>query len=103
MANKSQWVLSEYLAEEGKLIITIDGFDIDSFPLLGEQLLATLSATVIEKQLDADLYSWLIDFEGCRLLLKAEHYSESVWFEALSVADSREELDFLARLFRSGV
>jgi len=103
MANKSQWVLSEYLAEEGKLIITMNGFDIDSFPVLGEQLLASLSATVVEKQLDADLHSWLIDFEGCRLLLKAEHYSESVWFEALSVSEGREELDFLARLFRSGV
>ncbi len=97
-----QFGLVEYMAEEGKLIVSGPRFDLDSFPELGDQLLALLSATAIEKQWDADVHSWLIDFEGCRLFLKAEHYSESLWFESLVVQESRDELDFLATLFRKG-
>ncbi|MEF1298321.1 DUF3630 family protein, partial [Vibrio parahaemolyticus] len=53
-------------------------------------------------QWDADIHSWLIDFEGCRLFMKAEHYSEAIWFEALNIEESREELDYLAGLFQRG-
>ena len=77
-------------------------FDVDTFPALGERLAKQLSATVIEKQWDADVHSWLIDFEGCLLFLKAEHYSESVWLEALVIKESQEELAFLAQLLARG-
>lgn len=94
--------LREYLAEDGRLLITTPSFDFDTFLLLGDKLVGLLSATVIEKQWDADMHSWLIDFEGCQLFLRSEHYSESVWFETLSVLESREELDYLAGLFAQG-
>lgn len=94
--------LQEYQAEEGRIIIRTPRFDFDSFPELGERLVSLLSARVIEKQWDADIHSWLVDFEGCQLFLKAEHYSECVWFEALAVDDSKEELAFLASLFQRG-
>lgn len=94
--------LREYLAEDGRLLITTPSFDFDTFPLLGDKLVGLLSATVIEKQWDADMHSWLIDFEGCQLFLRSEHYSESVWFETLSALESREELDYLAGLFAQG-
>lgn len=94
--------LAEYIAEEGRLLITAPSFDLDTFPVLGERLVGLLSASVVEKQWDADIHSWLIDFEGCRLFMKAEHYSEAIWFEALAVEESREDLDYLAGLFQRG-
>lgn len=99
---QTEFGLIDYQADEGRLIIRTPRFDFDSFPELAQRLVSTLSATVIEKQWDADIHSWLIDFEGCQLFLKSEHYSESVWFEALSIETSREELDFLAALFNKG-
>lgn len=94
--------LEQYQAEQGRLILKFPRFDFDSFPSMGEQLVTLLSATVIEKQQDADIHSWLIDFEGCQFFLKAEHYSESVWLEALTPKQAREESDFLAGLFERG-
>ncbi|CCO46752.1 hypothetical protein VINI7043_25857 [Vibrio nigripulchritudo ATCC 27043] len=94
--------LMEYQRKEGRIILTTPRFDYDSFPELGDKLVKTLSATVVEKQWDADIHSWLIDFEGCQLFLKSEHYSESVWLEVLNKDENREELDYLARLFEKG-
>jgi hypothetical protein len=94
--------LREYLAEEGRLLVTTPSFDFDSYPELGERLVRLLSASVVEKQWDADMHSWLLDFEGCKLFLKSEHYSESVWFESLNTAENREEFDYLAMLFKRG-
>ncbi len=99
---QTEFGLQEYQAEDGRIIIRTPRFDFDSFPELGERLVSLLSARVIEKQWDADIHSWLVDFEGCQLFLKAEHYSECVWFEALAVDDSKEELAFLASLFQRG-
>ncbi|GAL29339.1 MULTISPECIES: DUF3630 family protein [Vibrio] len=94
--------LREYIEQEGKLLIITPSFDFDSFDSLAVSMLGQLSATVVEKQWDADIHTWLVDFEGCRMLLKGEHYSESMWFEALDISASKEEFDFLAGLFRRG-
>lgn len=99
---QKEFGLAEYQQQEGRIVITAPRFDFDSFPELADKLVKSLSASVIEKQWDADIHSWLIDFEGCQLFLKSEHYSESVWFEALAIDDSKEELDFLAGLFQRG-
>lgn len=103
MANSLVWKLDEYVKDDGKLILNSPSFDVDTFPIIGSELVTTLSATIIEKQFDADLHSWIIDFEGCRFFLRAEHYSESVWLEAVSLSESREELDYLAKLFSKGI
>ncbi len=100
MAN--QFGLQEYLVDEGKILITAPRFDFDTFPELGEKLVSMLSAKVVEKQWDADVHSWLIDFEDCQMFLKAEHYSESLWLESLAIEESREEFDYLAGLFERG-
>jgi len=99
----AEFGLAEYLAEEGRLIVQTTDFDFDSFPEIGERLLTLLSAKAIEKQKDADLHSWLIDFEDCRLMLRAEHYSECMWFEAMGEGQGREELDFIAGLLSRGI
>ncbi|MDN3608746.1 DUF3630 family protein [Vibrio ostreicida] len=99
---KTDFGLIQYEAEQSRMIVRTPSFDFDTFPILGETLLGLLSANAIEKQSDADLHSWLIDFEGCQLFLRAEHYSECVWFEAVASGDAREELDFLASLFLRG-
>lgn len=99
---QTEFGLLEYQAQEGRIIIRAPRFDFDSFPQLADKLIKLLSASVIEKQWDADIHSWLIDFEGCQLFLKSEHYSESIWLEALTIEDSKEELDYLAGLFQRG-
>ncbi|MDE1223697.1 DUF3630 family protein [Vibrio aestuarianus] len=98
----AEFGLAHYLQEEGRLILSAPRFDFDTFPQFGERLVDLLSASVIEKQWDADIHSWLIDFEGCQLFLKAEHYSECMWLEALSIKESQQEMDFLAQLFARG-
>lgn len=98
----AEFGLAHNLQDEGRLVLSTPRFDVDTFPALGERLVKQLSATVIEKQWDADIHSWLIDFEGCLLFLKAEHYSESVWLEALVIKESQEELAFLAQLLARG-
>ncbi|RJX68791.1 DUF3630 family protein [Vibrio sinensis] len=100
--HQTEFGLMEFLPTEGRIVIRAPHFDFDTFPELGERLLQILSASVIEKQCDADIHSWLIDFEDCQLFLKAEHYSECVWFEALGVQNSEEELAYLASLFERG-
>ncbi|NOI68187.1 DUF3630 family protein [Vibrio sp. 99-8-1] len=102
MANSVVWQLKEHIAD-GKLILSGPSFDVDSFPAIGNELVRTLSATIVEKQFDADLHSWLIDFEGCRFFLRAEHYTESIWLEAVSINESEEELNYLAKLFSAGI
>ncbi|WP_136487227.1 DUF3630 family protein [Vibrio sp. H11] len=99
----AEFGLTQYLAAEGRIIVAAPGFDYDSFPPLGERLVAGLSARIIEKQSDADLHSWLIDFEGCQLMLRAEHYIESVWLEALGQGLADEELAFIATLLQRGI
>ncbi|EKO3983733.1 DUF3630 family protein [Vibrio fluvialis] len=99
----AEFGLRDYLASDGRLIVATSAFDFDSFPPLGERLVARLSARVLEKQSDADLHSWLIDFEGCHLMLRAEHYSECVWLEAMGEGLATEELDFIASLLRRGI
>ncbi len=99
----AEFGLKEYFVQEGRLIVQTQEFDFDSFPELGERLLTLLSATAVEKQQDADLHSWLIDFEGCRLMLRAEHYSECVWLEAMGEGLAREELEFIASLLARGI
>lgn len=94
--------LLAYQADRGIIVLRTPRFDFDNFPELAQRLVDLLSARVIEKQRDADMHSWLIDFEGCQLFLKSEHYSESVWLEAVANGESKPELDFLASLFQRG-
>ncbi|MGF1698313.1 DUF3630 family protein [Vibrio lamellibrachiae] len=99
---KTEFGLATYLEDQGRILITAPSFDFDSFPALGERLVSLLSASVLEKQRDADIHSWLIDFEDCHLFLKAEHYSESIWIEAFAPSEAKEELKYLSQLFRNG-
>ncbi len=94
--------LQDYRPQQGIIVIGTPDFDFDCFPELAQHLVDLLSARVIEKQWDADIHSWLIDFEGCQLFLKAEHYSECVWLEAVANGESQQELEFLAGLFQRG-
>ena len=64
--------------EQGLLLIDGPEFDFDSFPEVAERLLLQIDGTVIERELNADLHVWLIDFEGCRLMLKGEHYTGAI-------------------------
>ncbi|MGO1189557.1 MULTISPECIES: DUF3630 family protein [Vibrio] len=95
--------LREFDAEAGRIILVNPSFDFDSYPPLGQRLVSILSASIVDKQSDADLHSWLIDFEGCQLFLRAEHYSETMWIEALSPQQGHEELQYLTKLFAIGI
>jgi hypothetical protein len=90
--------VKELLVDQGVLILSVPAFDYDRFPPIGDALIALLSAKVIEKQQDADIHTWLIDFDGQVFFLKAEHYAQALWLEALDKRSSAEELTFIARL-----
>ncbi|GAL07785.1 aminopeptidase N [Photobacterium aphoticum] len=77
------------------LEIDAPAFDFDSFAEVATPLLHGLGMTVLSQELNADLHVWLVDFEGCQLLLKGEHYSGLLWLEGL--ADSEDTLAYLAQ------
>ncbi len=99
----AKFFVKEPIAEQGVLILGSPEFDFDNFPALGEALLVLLSAKLIEQQQDADLHTWLIDFEGQRFFLKAEYYSQAMWLEALSIEESRDNMTFIAKFIDLGL
>ncbi|QMV12902.1 DUF3630 family protein [Vibrio spartinae] len=99
----AEFSLREYLVDSGVIILETRHFDFDSFPRLGARLMELLPAAIIEKQCDADIHTWLIDFEGTHLFLKAEHYAGVLWFEALNPTADREITDFLAHMLTKGL
>ncbi|GAD81407.1 DUF3630 family protein [Vibrio ezurae] len=99
----SSFFLRHLDLENGRLSLVAPCFDHDDFAVIGQKFVDLIDASVIEKQQDADLHSWLIDFEGCQLMLRAEHYSESMWLESLSATESQPELQFLANLVAKGI
>ncbi|WP_027251500.1 DUF3630 family protein [Photobacterium halotolerans] len=80
---------------QGCLHLQTPEFDYDSFAGIALALVTVLGASVVEKEANADLHIWLIDFEGCRMMLKGEHYSSAMWLELLS-RDDGDTLAFLA-------
>ncbi len=99
----AEFTLHEYFAASGVVVVATQDFDFDSFPRLGGRLIELLPASIIEQQCDADIHTWLIDFEGTRLFLKAEHYASALWLEALNPTEDREVMDFLAHLLTQGL
>ena len=89
----------EFDKEAGRIIFAVPEFYFDSFEVIGKQLVTAMDATIVEQRMDADLHSWLVDFEGAKFMLRAEHYSNSVWLEALARTEHQEELVFIAGLF----
>ncbi|MEI8593933.1 DUF3630 family protein [Photobacterium sp. Hal280] len=85
----------EFDLAQGCLHLLTPDFDYDSFADVAQALVNVLGASVVEKEANADLHIWLIDFEGCRMMLKGEHYSTAMWLELLSRDDS-DTLAFLA-------
>ncbi len=88
---------TEINIEQGTLVVTPSLFEFDDFTVVAKALLLRLDATLIDQEPSADLHQWLIDFDGCQLLLKAEHYSTSMWFELLVLSEI-EYLIFIQRL-----
>ncbi|MBV1840570.1 MULTISPECIES: DUF3630 family protein [Photobacterium] len=82
-------------------LLEIDGpeFDFDSFADVVAPLLTQLELQVLERELNADLHVWLVDFEGCRLMLKGEHYSGQLWLEGLD-SEARPTLAYLATMLQ---
>ncbi|MGR5080411.1 DUF3630 family protein [Photobacterium swingsii] len=83
--------------EHSHLLLTAPDFDYDTFEEVAVALVERIDSTVVEREKNADLHVWLIDFEGCRLLLKGEHYSGALWLEAMSSADN-DTLVFIASM-----
>lgn len=73
----AEFGLGEYLAAEGRLIVRAENFDFEAFADTALRLVNLLSARVLEKQCDADLHTWLIDFEVaiycCAASITANH------------------------------
>ncbi|MGF1725882.1 DUF3630 family protein [Photobacterium nomapromontoriensis] len=90
-----------YLDESARVLeLGCPDFDFDSFFDVAAPLLILLGLRVIEQECNADLHVWLVDFDGCRLMLKGEHYSGQMWLEGVG-ADAEETLVYLAQLLRT--
>jgi len=69
----------------------------DDFPNHAMALVQQIGATVITREIGADLCHWRIDFEGTKLGLFYEDTSESCWLE-LEHRDEQDVLDFITTL-----
>ncbi|MEZ8143634.1 hypothetical protein A1OO_00250 [Enterovibrio norvegicus FF-33] len=94
--DKPRFRLSHFDANEGRLVLAADGMDFDNAEAMLDRFCQLIDANAQDKQTDADLHTWLVDFEGVTFMLKAEHYSASVWLERLG-KEGDEELLFLHR------
>lgn len=81
-------------AASGRVSLVADTLDFDNADAHLAAFCQLIGATAKEKQTDADLLSWLVDFEGVGFMLRAEHYSACVWLEKLG-EEGDEELQFL--------
>ncbi len=84
MVSKVHCRVVHFQPDNNRLELSLTPFDMDCFPIVCQQLLVLWSATLKEKQFDADLHSWLIRAEGHDCIIRAEHYTQSVWIETLS-------------------
>lgn len=71
----------------------------DNFAIQAQIIVEQLGATVLSREVGADLCHWRIDFEGTKLGLFYEDTSESCWLE-LEQRQEQEVLDFIATLLR---
>jgi Protein of unknown function (DUF3630). len=90
---QSNWLL---IKSDSALAFYQPQLDADNARSVCQPLLNVLQVQVLESQQDADMMTWLIDFEGTRLMLKAAHYTQSVWLEPLD-SDGDEVIAFLHR------
>ncbi|MFD2179172.1 DUF3630 family protein [Veronia pacifica] len=92
----AELTLLPYNPDSGRLILTTSALDFDSAESIATSFFDLIGATVKDSQQDADLLSWLLDFEGCPLMARAEHYSASLWLETMGDS-GQEELLFLSQ------
>lgn len=78
------------------LMIPMAGLHFDNFADRVMPWMEQWELQLHERQCDADLHSWRVLFEGTPLLLRGDHYTESVWLEALDPEGS-DVLAYLAR------
>lgn len=96
MDSKLSFAKPRFDHESGRLSLIADTLDFDNAAAHMSAFCHFIGASVKEQQTDADLLSWLVDFEGVTFMLRAEHYSASIWLEQLG-AEGDEELAFLSR------
>lgn len=65
------------------LSIRCRGLDFDNFAEKVQPFLALAELRVVDRQCDADLHTWRVEFEGTPLLLRGDHYTQTLWLEAL--------------------
>lgn len=64
-----------------------------------DELQTRIGFEIVEKQLDADLETWLIKIEQLHFFLKVEYYSQSIWLEAANIKESVVILESIATRF----
>ena len=66
----AEFGLKAYHAEQGVVEVAVANVSVEMLPQLGEQLVGYLDARIVDQQQDADLYTWLVDFEHHRIILQ---------------------------------
>ncbi|NRA60309.1 MAG: DUF3630 family protein [Psychrobium sp.] len=98
--NNFSFKINSTIAQAGKQPsnLYIDGnVTWDNFPAAASQLSKLIDATIVGKDIGADLHRWALDFEGCRLYLHFEEISSSFWLE-LDRSEDQDNLDYIATL-----
>ncbi|MEN0678857.1 MAG: DUF3630 family protein [Plesiomonas shigelloides] len=83
--------------ENYSITIPVPGLNFDNFAERAQPVISRLELQVLERQCDADLHTWRVEFEGTPLLLRGDHYTECLWLEAQN-EEGGDVLAFLAQI-----
>ena len=83
--------------ENHSITIPVPGLNFDNFAEWALPVISRLELQVLERQCDADLHTWRVEFEGTPLLLRGDHYTECLWLEAQN-EEGGDVLAFLAQI-----
>ncbi|WP_375056486.1 DUF3630 family protein [Zobellella sp. DQSA1] len=70
-----------------KTLTTDITLTMDNFPAWAEGLVRVLELELVEREEGADYHQWLVAFEGSRLLLCFQHYTDAAWLQPLGERD----------------
>ncbi|WP_025821225.1 DUF3630 family protein [Shewanella marina] len=87
------------IIEQNLCLLINTEIDFEQFNNFADSLCQAIDCTVIERQWGADRHQWLLDFEGTRLELHYEFYSQACWLTVADVQDL-DVLQYLAQLLR---
>lgn len=81
------WTVSEHQPSSQALLLDNPVLSFENFNAHALALVAEIGARECERHWGADRHAWVVEFEGCHLMLEFEDYTNSAWFAPIKEQD----------------